>query len=157
MGDIVKKRKDVICFIIGDGKLEGTELNKQIKSAGLQDHVRLVGGKPHNDIPIWMNACDVFVLPSLRESFGVVQIEAMACGKPVVATRNGGSEEIIISDDCGLLCEPGNSKNLAESILLGINNKYNQNKLINYAKSYSYNNISKEICSIYKMLLGTSW
>jgi L-malate glycosyltransferase len=127
---IVKKEKDVICFIVGSGKLE-IELKKQIKSAGLQDYIKLVGAKPHSEITLWMNACDIFVLPSLRESFGVVQIEAMACGKPVVATRNGGSEQIIISDDYGLLCEPGNSKNLAESILIGINNTYNLNKLIN--------------------------
>jgi glycosyltransferase involved in cell wall biosynthesis len=151
---VLKKRKDVICLIVGSGKLE-IELKKQIKSAGLYDYVKLVGAKPHSEITLWMNACDIFVLPSLRESFGVVQIEAMACGKPIVATRNGGSEQIIISEDYGILCEPGNSKNLAESILHGISKIYNQNKLFSYAKLYSYNNISEDICSIYKVLLGT--
>jgi glycosyltransferase involved in cell wall biosynthesis len=155
MEHVVKKRKDVICLIVGSGKLE-IMLKKQIKLAGLFDYVKLVGAKPHSEIPLWMNACDLFVLPSLRESFGVVQIEAMGCGKPVVATYNGGSEEIITSEAYGLLCKPGNSKNLAEGILAGIENKYDQNKLINYAKSYSYDNIYKEIYSIYKALLGNN-
>jgi glycosyltransferase involved in cell wall biosynthesis len=151
MESIVKKRKDVICLIVGSGKLE-VDLKKQIKSAGLNNYVKLVGAKTHSQIAVWMNACDIFVLPSLRESFGVVQVEAMACGKPVVATLNGGSEEIIVSDDYGFLVKPGDSENLAESISFGIENKYDQNKLVHYAKSYSYENISKDIFSIYKTL-----
>ncbi|MGB4623509.1 MAG: glycosyltransferase family 4 protein, partial [Candidatus Methanoculleus thermohydrogenotrophicum] len=89
---IVVKREDLLCVIVGSGKLRSS-LERQIHSLGLEDHVVLAGGKPHDEIPLWMNACDLFVLPSLSESFGVVQVEAMACGKPVVATRNGGSEE----------------------------------------------------------------
>ena len=112
MNKVIEQRKDVLCFIVGGGKLEN-KLKKQISSAGLEDYIKLVGSKPYAEIPLWMNACDVFVLPSLRESFGVVQIEAMGCGKPVVATYNGGSEEIITSEDYGLLCEPKNSNQLA--------------------------------------------
>ena len=99
---IVQERKDILCVIVGAGKLRPI-LKRQIRELGLENYIILTGGKPHDEIPLWMNACDLFVLPSLRESFGVVQIEALACGKPVVATRNGGSEEIIISDEHGLL------------------------------------------------------
>lgn len=118
------------------------------------DHVKFVGRKPHNKIPIWMNACDVFVLPSLRESFGVVQIEVMACGKPVVATYNGGSEEIITSEDYGLLCEPANPKELAEKILIALDKEWDDEKILRYAERFRWENIVKDVLEIYNDVCG---
>jgi glycosyltransferase involved in cell wall biosynthesis len=86
----------------------------------------------------------------LRESFGVVQIEAMACGKPVVATYNGGSEEIIISEDYGLLCEPANPKELAEKILIALDKEWDGEKILRYAERFRWKNIAKEILEVYK-------
>ncbi|MBE9593771.1 MAG: glycosyltransferase, partial [Proteobacteria bacterium] len=94
--------------------------------------------------------CDVFVLPSLRESFGVVQIEAMACGKPIVATRNGGSEEIITSEDYGLLCGPANPEELAEKILIALDKEWDGEKIRGYAERFRWENIVKEIVKVYK-------
>jgi glycosyltransferase involved in cell wall biosynthesis len=116
------------------------------------DYVKLAGGRPHNEIPIWMNACDVFVLPSLRESFGVVQIEAMACGKPVVATYNGGSEEIITSEDYGLLCESANPKALAEKILIAFDKEWDGETIRRYAEQFRWETIIEEIVAIYKSI-----
>jgi len=79
-----------------------------------------------------MNACDLFVLPSLLESFGVVQIEALACGKPVVATRNGGSEEVISSDDYGLLVDPANPNELREKIIEAPDKDWDREKIFVY-------------------------
>lgn len=148
MSEVVKHRKDVLCIIVGNGKLEG-KLKKQIKSLNLESYVKLVGRKSHNEIPLWMNACDVFVLPSQRESFGVVQIEAMACGKPIVATRNGGSEEIITSDDYGLLCEPTRSRKLAECISLALNKEWDIKKIGKYSSQFTWDNAVKDILKIY--------
>ena len=114
----------------------------------------LVGGKPHSEIPIWMNACDLFVLPSLTESFGVVQIEALACGKPVVATRNGGSEEILTSEEYGLLVEPADPKDLAEKILLALDREWDQEANLAYAEQFTWENIAKEIVDVYEKVLG---
>ncbi|NAS89367.1 glycosyltransferase family 4 protein [ANME-1 cluster archaeon AG-394-G21] len=149
MKEIVKRRTDVLCIIVGNGKLRN-ELEMQIKELELEDYIRLAGEKPHQKIPLWMNACDVFVLPSLRESFGVVQIEAMACGKPVVATYNGGSEEIIISEDYGLLCEPANPEELAEKILIALDKEWDGEKILKYAERFRWENIVKEILEVYK-------
>ena len=107
-------------------------------------------GEPHNEILIWMNVCDVFVLPSLRESFGVVQIEAMACGKPVVATYNSGSEEIITSEDYGLLCEPANPEELAEMILIALDKEWDNEEILRYAERFRWEDIVKEIIEVYR-------
>ena len=152
MRKVVKHRKDVFCIIVGSGKLKG-KLEEQIKKAGLENYVTLAGGRPHDEIPVWMNACDVFALPSLRESFGSVQIEAMGCGKPVVATRNGGSEEIITSDDYGFLVEPANSKELAEKILIALDKEWDDEKILNYAEQFRIENTVKKILEVYKSVI----
>lgn len=147
MKKVVDHRKDILCVIIGSGRLKN-KLEDQIKELRLERFVKLVGGMIHDEIPIWMNACDIFVLPSLSESFGVVQIEAMACGKPVVATYNGGSEEIITSEDYGLLCESANSEELAEKILLALDKKWDKDEILNYAKKFLWKDIAKEIVRV---------
>jgi len=149
---IVRERKDVLCVIVGAGKLR-TALERQIRSLGLGDYVVLAGGKPHNEIPLWMNACDLFALTSLRESFGVVQIEAMACGKPVVATRNGGSEEVVPSNEYGLLVEPADPKDLAEKILVALDREWDQRAILAYVERYTWEGIAKEIMEVYTKIL----
>ena len=153
MSEVVKHRKDVLCLIVGGGELEH-KLDKQIKSAGLQDYVKLVGGKSHNDIPIWMNACDLFVLPSVRESFGVVQIEAMACGKPMVATYNGGSEEIITSEKLGILVESANPSMLADRISFSLNHNWDREIITEYVERFAWKNISDDILKVYNNVLS---
>ena len=151
---VIRRRKDVLCLIVGNGELKN-ELEKQIKWLELNEYVKLVGTKPHDKIPFWMNACDVFVLPSLRESFGIVQIEAMACGKPVVATYNGGSEEIVTSEDCGFLVEPANPKELAEKILIALDKEWDNEKIRKHAEMFRWIDIAKEIIMVYIKLGGS--
>lgn len=69
-----------------------------------------------DDISQILKASDVFVLPSLKEAFGLVLLEAMACGTAVVGTNNGGIKDIIKDNECGLLVPPKNSEKLANAI-----------------------------------------
>lgn len=150
--EILEYRNDVICIIIGKGPLKD-ELINQINTLGLKDYIKVVGWKQDEELPFWINSCDIFVLPSLNESFGIVQIEAMACGKPVVATYNGGSESVIISEDYGLLCKPANSNDLAEKLLVALDAKWNYDKIIRYSKNFTWENVAKETTQIYENTL----
>lgn len=152
MKQIVKKRSDILYIIIGDGKFK-KELEAKINKMGLTNYVVLLGSKPHPEISLWMNSCDLFVLPSLRESFGIVQIEAMACGKPVVATKNGGSEEIILNDKLGFLVEPADPEDLVEKIFLALDRKWNRENILVYAKQYEWEIISRNILGVYEQVL----
>jgi len=151
--NLIWERKDIQCIIIGTGRLQ-TALKRQIHSLGLNDYIMLAGRKSHDEIPLWMNACDLFVLPSLSESFGVVQIEAMACGKPVVATRNGGSEEIVISEDYGLLTGVADPNPLAEKIQVALDRDWDREKILRYAEQFKWENIAKEIIEVYYRVLA---
>ncbi|MEG3054737.1 MAG: glycosyltransferase family 4 protein [Methanoculleus sp.] len=144
---VVTKRKDILCLIIGAGKLR-TALERQIRSLGLEDYVVLAGGKPHDEIPLWMNACDLFVLPSLNEGNPTVLPEALGCGKPFVGTKVGGVPEVITSDAYGLLVEPADPEDLAEKILVALDREWDREAILAYAERYTWENIAKGIMGV---------
>src|SRR5439155_27155037 len=75
-----------------------------------------VGARPHEEIPVWMNASDVLCLPSLNEGLPNVALEAMACGLPVVASRVGGVREIVQEGENGSLVPPSDAGALAAAL-----------------------------------------
>ena len=102
------------CLLAGTGTLRA-DLEEQIRGLGLGDAVHLLGFRP--DALALIAAADLFVLPSLAEPFGLAILEAMALGKPVVATRAGGPLEIVVEGETGLLVPPASPPALAEAIL----------------------------------------
>jgi glycosyltransferase involved in cell wall biosynthesis len=144
----VKQRDDIFCCIVGSGKLYG-DLKKQLFDLGLGEHVKLIGGKPHHELSLWINACDVFVLPSLNEGNPTVMFEALGCGKPFVGTKVGGVPEVITSDDYGLLVEPADPEDLAEKILVALDREWDSEAILAYAERYTWEDIAKEITNIY--------
>jgi glycosyltransferase involved in cell wall biosynthesis len=78
----------------------------------------------------------------------------MACGNPVVATYNGGSEEIITSEDYGFLVEPANPKDLAEKILIALDKEWVREKIRKYAELFRWGNIVRKIIKVYETLLS---
>jgi len=148
MNKVIEQRKDVLCFIVGGGKLEN-RLKNQISSSGLEEYIKLVGSKPYHEIPLWMNACDVFVLPSLNEGNPTVMFECLGCGKPFIGTRVGGIPEIITSENYGLLCDPAAPVDLADNILLALTKQWDKNKISGYAEQFTWGNIAQEILKVY--------
>lgn len=146
---IIKQQKDILCLIIGDGILRN-ELQKEIDKYNLKKYIKLVGRIPHKEIPLWINAADVFVLPSLREGNPIVMFEALGCGVPFVGTIVGGVPEIITSEDYGLLCPPKDPKCLAEKILIALEKDWDREKIRKYAQQFTWENIAKQIIKIYR-------
>ena len=135
-------------MIIGSGPLHNS-LQQKVNKYKMSNKVLLLGEKLHDEIADWMNASDLLVLPSIKESFGVVQLEAMACGKPVVATRNGGSEEVIVSDDLGFLCNNQDISDMATKILLALDKNWDHKIIHNHTTKYTWSNICKQIAEEY--------
>lgn len=101
-------------FIGGDGPARH-KLENLATAIGVSAKCRFLGMMERDQVRDWMQTCDVFVLPSLAETFGIVLGEAMACGKPVIATRCGGPE-FLVTRETGLLVEPGNAPALANAM-----------------------------------------
>jgi len=105
---------DVQLVIGGDGPLRAA-LQSQAEHLKVADRVRFLGPVAPDDVPRWMAASHAFVLPSRHETFGVVAAEALASGRPVIATRSGGPESFV-DDTCGRLVGVGDVVGLAEAL-----------------------------------------
>lgn len=114
MPEILKKHPLATLEIIGEGPERGNLL-KKIKQLKLSRNVTLLGNK--NDIARYFDRFDVFVLPSIAETFGIAILESMSVGVPVVASKVGGIPDIITDHKNGILVPPKNPKKIAEAIL----------------------------------------
>jgi glycosyltransferase involved in cell wall biosynthesis len=105
---------DEITWLVAGGGPEQARWER-----GAPPSVRFAGPQPPEEIPWWLAAADVAVVPSLREPFGVAAVEALACGIPVVASETGGLAAL--PGDAGILVPPGDATALAKEVsaLLG--------------------------------------
>lgn len=101
--------------VIGEDGDWGEEARRFAQERGLAG-VRFLGLTPHSELPQHMADCDIFCVPARFQGFGRVYVEAMAAGKPVVATNVGGVPEVVADGQTGLLVEPGNPAALAEAL-----------------------------------------
>jgi len=144
--------KDFLCIVIGDGS-QRRYLERLATRLGISDKMIFLGERPHSEIPLWMNAADLFVLPSLSEGNPTVMFEALGVGLPFVGTRVGGVPEIITSEDYGLLCEPKNPEDLAEKILISLGKEWDREKIRKYAEQFTWEKVARQVVDIYKKLL----
>jgi glycosyltransferase involved in cell wall biosynthesis len=102
--------------LVGDGPLRKS-LEELASALGVRERIEFLGAQGRAEVVELLHGCEVFVLPSRSEPFGIALVEALACRKPVVATRVGGIPEIIEDGRNGLLVEPDNSGALAEALM----------------------------------------
>ena len=107
-------KNNVKLRILGDGVLR-KELEELAVKCGIENQVTFTGRVPRESVVKELQAAKVFVLPSDYETFGVVYIEAMACGLPVIGTKNGGAEDIILEEK-GYLIEKNNIEQLTQAM-----------------------------------------
>ena len=123
---VVKQFPNVVYMIVGKGR-EEQRLKKLADNLKLQDLVVFAGFVADESLPDYYNLCDVFVLPNREteshdqlkgdyEGFGVVFLEASACGKPVIAGKSGGSCEAVVDGTTGLMVDPRSESEIAHAI-----------------------------------------
>lgn len=128
MAGVVKKHPGVTCAFIGNGSLSKKlmgggradrleELKTLAGSLGLADRVKFLGNVSHEDLLQGYDACDMVVLPSINEGFGLVLSEAMCFGKPLIGSNIGGIPEQIIDGVNGYLFRPTDHEELAQYII----------------------------------------
>jgi len=115
---LAASQPDVVCALAGAGPLEPV-LQARAADPALRGRLRLAGEIPHADVPTWMAAADVVVLPSAAEGCPNVVREALACGRPVVATPVGDVPRLL-SADAGRLVRTGDAGALAEGIAVAL-------------------------------------
>jgi glycosyltransferase involved in cell wall biosynthesis len=102
--------------LVGEGE-QRAALEALVRDLGLGARVTFAGQRTHEDVIRFMKASDLFVLPSLIESFGIVLVEAMSCGLPIVASKVMGVPSVIAHGVNGHLVAPGDERGLADGIV----------------------------------------
>jgi teichuronic acid biosynthesis glycosyltransferase TuaC len=110
---MTRSQSDVSLVMVGTGAAIG---ECRSLAAQLGARVSFVGGRPHEEIPQWMAACDLFTLPSWNEGTPNVVLEALACGRRAVATRVGGTPDVLTSELLGTLVPPRDTASLGAAI-----------------------------------------
>jgi len=151
-----EKYPHILLIVLGEGP-EGKKIEEQIKELKLEKNILLLGQK--ENISEYLNASDVFVMPSLWEGLPIALLEAMACGLPVVATRVGGVPEVVEDGKSSFLVELKNPRGLAEKIIKTLEMSEEERKKMGehgrkiVEKKFSIEQMVKEYENLYQELL----
>jgi len=124
--------KNIRFLIVGSQTGSGQDFNYKIRKYGLADIVKYIGYR--NDVNNILKTIDIYVLPSISEGFSLSTIEAMAAGKPVIATRCGGPEEIITDSYDGLLVNVNDPEAISKAVEILMNDSNKRLMFTNNAK-----------------------
>jgi glycosyltransferase involved in cell wall biosynthesis len=149
--------------VIGESPFRGYQRDQAaarelVDALGLSSQVEFLGGLPPEQVADEIRQSSALVLPSRRETFGSVLVEALACGVPVVATRCGGTEDIVVSGELGELVEPENPRALADGIATVLANqaRYDPARLRAYAVAhFGMKAVGDRLASIYRQAVAT--
>lgn len=136
---ILETNPKTIFLIIGEGKLKNKIIN-QTKELKLSNHVKFLGfiKNVENIIP----EIDILLFTSISEGLGTTILDFFVAEKPVVCVKNGGSEEIVLNEKTGFICEKGDYIALAEKTILLLNNNNEKLRITKYAKTFVEENFS---------------
>jgi D-inositol-3-phosphate glycosyltransferase len=151
-------------FLIVGGDLDETgapvgplaAVRDAIAERGIARHVRLVGSQPQDRLPLYYAAADVVAVPSRYESFGLVAVEALACGIPVVASRAGGLRFTIDEGIAGFLVKPQSPEALASGIATILGDDSLRAAMAAAARPsvtrYDWTNVARQVRHVYERL-----
>jgi D-inositol-3-phosphate glycosyltransferase len=157
-----------LCLLVVGGALDPNddspeiekieELQRLVHQHRMEANVSFVGSMDQQRLALFYAAADVCAVPSLTESFGLVALEAMACGTPVVGTRVGGLQTLIEHGDSGLLVPAGDYQALAESMAKVLTDHRLRMHLAHGARSraehYSWGSVGDRVEALYAKILA---
>ena len=150
-------------LIVGGGgqtETENAELKRVVelhRDLNLEEQVEFVGSKPQEMLPLYYSAADITIMPSHYESFGLVAVESMASGTPVIASDVGGLSFTVVDGETGYLVEQENHFLLAERVHTLLKNPELREQMgaqaALHAEQFSWSNIASRMTGVYKEIV----
>ena len=143
--------------LVGDGP-DLPRARVKVEELGIRDRVVFLG--EYTPVQELLSCSDLFLLPSMSESFGLAALEAMACGSPVVASRVGGLPEVIMDGETGYLCEAGDIDEMAAASIKILSDDKHRKELSDAGRAFAVKHFSSE-CIVpqyeeyYRRILGS--
>ena len=146
------QRRDLHVYLVGEGP-DRHLIESAIQSNSATSYIHALPGCSFDEVAVWMTAADLVTLPSYMEGCPNVVLEALACGRPVVATNVGGIPEIL-SDECGCLVPPREPVALAHALASVLDKNWDA-AAISEHRSRSWNTVAAELLEIFESLVST--
>jgi len=154
MRKIVKDCPNSHLMIVGTGKMLST-LQPLIANLSLTKHVQLTGKIPDSELPEYYSSCDVYISASKWELFGLPLLEAMACGKPIVASSIPAHIELLTKSGAGQIYQLGNISDLAEKMITVSRNSFSYQQLCRrFAEQYDWSVVTQQVINLYDDLIN---
>ena len=158
IAQLINKYPNLKYLIIGDGP-EMRHLKELSNNLKINEHVEFLGQLSHENVLTYMAKADIFSLPSWDEAFGVVYIEAMAHGKPVIGCQEEGIEDFVMQGKTGLLVKPKDVDSLTEALDFLLNNPNEAKTMGERArkvvlKNYTWEKNAKKTIEVYNQALN---
>jgi teichuronic acid biosynthesis glycosyltransferase TuaC len=150
--DAISLLDNVDLIIVGEGP-EQAALQAQIDRLGLGSRVRLLGPRPHGELPCYYGAADAMVLASSREGWANVLLESMACGTPVVASRIPGNLEVVRAPEAGLIMDDNSAEGIARAVRALFANPPDRAATRAYAEKFGWAETSAGQLALFRRLL----
>lgn len=143
-------------FVVAGEGPGRADLEARARAIGLGDRMLFLGHRL--DVPQLLAASDVFVLPSLREGTSLAILEAMASGLPIVSSAIGGTDELIVSGQSGILVQPGNPREVARALRLllqdaGFSSRLGAAARMRAGTQFSMSAVASRVTAVYEALL----
>ena len=157
----LRSRRGLRFMIIGGDRQTQAfaELGRLARRASVEDIVQFQGRVDHDLLPLYYSAADVLVVPSYYESFGLVALESLACGTPVIAARVGAMDTLIRDGKTGLLADDLGPRSLASAIerlmALSSDGALSVNEIRASVLKYGWSNIASAVTREYSAALGS--
>lgn len=151
--DYLKKTKEDVYLVMLDYEKQSlNNILNDINAPELIDRIILTGYVINSDLPSIYNQCEIFLYPSLRESFGIPMLEAMRCGVPVITSNTSSMPEV--SGGAAYIVDPYKPEEITNAIIEINNNKQLRDDLVKkglkQAEKFSWNNMALEVLELYK-------
>jgi len=147
------KKEDIRFAFVGSGPAQAY-YQRMVERMHLQDKVKFVGFVPNKELPKYYASCDVFCIPSTFETQGVVSLEAMATGKPVVGADFLALKDLIKNGKNGEKFRANDSTDCAKKIEEVINNMDSYKEMVPTSKRYSLGRTTDDLLSLYRRVLN---
>lgn len=153
-----RKKEDVHLVVVGKNCYKYGE-DYDLRSRKIDDSVHFTGWIEHSELPVFYNLAEVYLFPSIFETFGIPVLESMACGCPVIASNSGAIPEL--AADAAILINPQNTAEIAEKLLMLLQNPLvagsYRSKGLEHVKQFSWENAAYQTLKIFREIcLGRS-
>ena len=135
----------------GEGDPAHRRMRQLCRAAGIDERVTFAGRVDQTVLPQYYSAADLLVLPSVYESFGMVALEALACGTPVVATRVGATDDLIRQEATGRLVKSDSARSLADAIAAVLSQNEQRPEVARRSVwRYDWSRVAEEVLAVYR-------